>query len=34
MTADGTFRTWPVWQTMSALGGIAEVAFQGREDRY
>src|ERR1700722_3163739 len=24
----GTFRTWPVWQTMSAFGCIAEVAFQ------
>src|ERR1700739_1057681 len=30
---DGTFRTWPVWQTMSTFGCIAEVAFQGREVR-
>ena len=30
----GTFRTWPVWQTMSAFGGIAEVAFWGRHFRF
>jgi hypothetical protein len=31
MSPIGTFRTWPVWQTMSAFGSIAEVPFQGPE---
>jgi hypothetical protein len=29
----GTFETWPVWLTMSASGGKAEVAFGGHQVR-
>src|SRR5450755_3691035 len=28
-SACGTFRTWPLWPTMSAPGGRAEVGFGG-----
>jgi hypothetical protein len=34
MSLFGTFRTWLVWRAMSASGGIAEVGFPGREDRF
>ena len=30
----GTFRTWRDVRLESAFGGKAEVAFQGRQDRY
>jgi hypothetical protein len=31
MSLVGTFRTWPLGQAMSAVGGTAEVVFQGGE---